>query len=498
VSKPTDSPGSGSLASAALTATSTLIVSGAAAAVGVVIAREFGRSEQTDGLLAAYGVFLVVAIAAQAIRVALLPRLAHARTAGRLGGEIAGFAIALAVVAVPLVLVAEVGATQLATLLTGRGSEAAHDTAAEVLRWIVPAAVAHLFAALAASGLAALDDYGIAALGYALGSVAGLVLILDRAEPDGVVAVAWGLTLNGAIALLVPCVGLAARALRLRVPPGAVRPSGLPLRSRIGVFAVGATLPLALQLLYVMCLAYAGRLGPGEATSFVYAYLAASSLVAVTASSLGLVTSVPLSRAGLSPAGAGHHVIATSWLAYTLVGAATGVFALAGGPVVEAVLGPAYGGDIGSELGRLVVAMSPWMLAAVSVSVTFPLAFVAGKTTGLLWISLGVLVLQLPLAWAGGEMLHLTGLALALALSTFVVLAALLGELGALAAAVRGLLFAAGIVGGIGIVAFGLPTLVLGAALPASLVGLVLYVASFALIRPHALATSWRYLRALG
>ena len=90
MAKRTDSPGSGSLSSAVLTATSTLIVSVVAAVVGVVIAREFGRSEETDGLLAAYGVFIVLAIAAQAIRVALLPSLATARAQGRLASESAG------------------------------------------------------------------------------------------------------------------------------------------------------------------------------------------------------------------------------------------------------------------------------------------------------------------------------------------------------------------------------------------------------------------------
>ena len=55
MSKRTGSSGPGSLASAALTATSTLVVTGFAAVVGVVIAREFGRTEETDGFFAAYG-----------------------------------------------------------------------------------------------------------------------------------------------------------------------------------------------------------------------------------------------------------------------------------------------------------------------------------------------------------------------------------------------------------------------------------------------------------
>ena len=74
---------------------------------------------------------------------------------------------------------------------------------------MVPAAVLQLFAGLAASGLAALDDYGTAALGYAAGSVAGLALIVTRAEPDGIVVVGWGAALYSAIALLVPASWLA-------------------------------------------------------------------------------------------------------------------------------------------------------------------------------------------------------------------------------------------------------------------------------------------------
>jgi len=497
VSKRTDSPGLGSIASGALTAGSFLVVSAIAAGIGVVIAREFGRSAETDGLLAAYGLFVVIVIAAQAIRVAVLPELALARDEGRLAGELAGFAVALVVIAIPLVLVATFGSSLVARLLTGDGSDVAQQTAAEVVRWVVPAGVAHLFAAVAASGLAALDDYRTAALGYALGSSAGLALILARVEPDGIIAVAWGSMLNGAVTLAVVLAGLVLHAAQLDVPRRAVRPSGPPVRTRLGAFAVGAALPLGLQLLYVVCLPFAARLGTGAATSFVYAYLAASSLVTVTAGSLGIVTSVPLSRAGLAPAQAVRHVVATSWLSLALAGAAAGVFALAGGDLVEAVLGEAYAGDVGADIGRLVVVLSPWMIAAVGVAVTFPLAFVAGRTRGLPWIALGALALQVPLAWAGGELLELDGLAIALAASTLLVLVALLVELHALGGAVRRLGAAAAFVAVLTVVAFLPPALVLGT--PASaLVGIALYVVLLAMVRPRSLRGSWHYLRTLG
>jgi len=496
VSKRTDSPGLGSLASGALTAASMLVVTIFATVVGVVIAREFGRTEETDGFFTSYGVFIVIALAAQAIRIALLPALARARDEGRLAGEIAGYAIALAAVAVPLVVLVELAADEIAGVLTGDGSVVAQDASAEALRWMVPAAAAYLFAGLAASGLAALDDYATAALGYAAGSAAGLVFILARVEPDGIIAVAWGMALNATVACAIPAAGLVVRAARERMPAVAVRPSGPPVRERLGAFAAAAALPIALQMLYIVCLPFAGRLGTGAVTSFGYAYLAAASLVTVTAFSLGLVTSVPLARAGLGPARAALHVVSASWIALALIGAAAGVFALAGGEVIETVLGGAYGGGVGEEVGRLVVVLSPWMIASAGVNVAFPLAFVAGRTRALPWIAVLALALQVPLAWAAGELLELDGLAIALAVSTFFVLGALLRELGALGDAARGLATAAAVVAGITVGAFLPPALVLGSA-AAALVGLGLYAVLVAALRPAGLTASWDYLRAL-
>jgi hypothetical protein len=276
-----------------------------------------------------------------------------------------------------------------------------------------------------------------------------------------------------------------------------MRPTGPPLRSRLGAFAVGAALPLALQLLYVVCLPFAARLGTGAATSFVYAYLAAASLVAVTAASLGLATSVALARRGVRAEAVAHHIVASSWLALVLVGAAAGVFALAGGDVVEAVLGDSYRADVGSEVGRLVVVLSPWMVASVGIAVAFPLAFVVGRTRGLPWIAAAALVLQVPLSWAGARVLDLDGLTLALAVSTIFVLAALLWDLGTLAGTARGLLLAGLAVAGLTLAAFLPPALLFGSLVSAA-IGLVVYVGLLALLRPRGLTASWQYLRTLG
>jgi hypothetical protein len=280
------------------------------------------------------------------------------------------------------------------------------------------------------------------------------------------------------------------------MPSTAVRPSGLPLRGRFRAFGVGAALPIALQLMYVVSLPFAARVGTGAATTFVYGYLAAAALVTVTAGSLGLVTAVPLARGEFTVSETVRHVVSASWFALVLVGAAAGAFAVAGGAVVGAILGPAYGGDVGAELGRLVVALSPWIFVSIGVAIAFPLAFVADRTRRLPWIAAGAVVLQIPLAWLGVTLLDLEGLAVSLACSTLAVLVALLVELRALVGAMRGLALAALVVGGLAVASFLPPALVLGSA-AAAVIGLALYVAVLAVVRPRPLRTSWQYLRGL-
>ena len=121
---------------------------GLAAVVGVVIARKLGRTAETDGFFAAYGVFIVLALAATAVRVTVLPSLARAREAGRLSSETASYALAeFGIVAVPLLLLTVVAARPIAELLTGFGPDAAVDAAAAALPWMVVAGLGQFTAA---------------------------------------------------------------------------------------------------------------------------------------------------------------------------------------------------------------------------------------------------------------------------------------------------------------------------------------------------------------
>lgn len=494
--KATASRGHGSLASGAVTALAIAVQSGLAAVVGVIIARELGRSAETDGFFAAYGVFIVLALAATAIRLVVLPPLARARLDRRLGQETSAWAIALTVLAVPAVAAAFLAARPLAALLTGFGPDGARDAAETLLPLMVIAAAAQLYAGLAASALAALDDYLTAALTYIAGSIAGLGYILVRIDADGIDAVAVGMTLNSLIAATLPTLALVRRARAAEMPRGAVRPSGPPIAERLLVAGRSVALPLALQAVYLTSLPFAAREGVGSATSFGYAYLAGAALVAATSSSLGLVTSVPLARVGLDPSGIARHVVSSSWLALVAVGAVAGVFAVAGPSLVGPVLGASYLANVGEELGRLIALLSPWMVFSIGFSVTLPLLFVQGRTTGLGAAAVVVVALHVPLAWLGQTAGGLTGLSLALAATTGATLAVMLNRLRAVRSTLVALGLAAATIGAVTVAGFVVPGLLLRPGLAAA-IGLAAYAALLAALRPSGLTTSWRYLRSL-
>ena len=468
-----------------VTGVSTAAVSGSAAVAGAILSRKFGHGVKTDGFFAAYSVYIAVVLVANALRVVLLPLFARAEAEGRLAREVWSWAAALAVPLAPLVAVALAAAHPLGRALTG-GSKAHY--AAELLPWLVPAAALQVLAGVAASALAALDDYVTAAVGFSVGGVAGLVVIVALIH-HGVVAFGWGLLLNGVVALVVPGIVFVRRR--------GFAPIATDVAARLAALGEGVALPFALQGLYVIATRFAQGLGNGPATVFSYAYLIAALLVAVTATSLALVSSVPLTRDAFSAERAASHVVSASWLSLAVVAGAAGVFALSGERVARVVLGSHYGGGTGSELGRLVVYFAPWMAISVAVSVAFPLLFVRGRARWLPLLALAVLAVHVLVEWGGRAAFGLAGLAGGMAVTTGVVLVVLLWSLGALAAALRGLVVASLVCGGLAALLFGLPTVVLSP-VPAAALGLLLYAAAIVVWRPPGLRQAWAYARMLG
>src|SRR6185437_16049264 len=96
----------------------------------------------------------------------------------------------------------------------------------------------------------------------------------------------------------------------------------------------------------------------------------------------------------LTPAGTRRHVVSASWICLPVVAVLAGIFALAGEQIARLALGSDYGGDTGAELGRLVAYLSPWSVASVALSVTFPLLFFRGRARWLPLLAAAALGVQ--------------------------------------------------------------------------------------------------------
>jgi hypothetical protein len=481
------------LRSGALTGLAQIILALAAAGAGALLAHKFGRNAETDGFLGAYGVYLVLVLAAQAFRMVVVPDLTRAAAEGRLGGESRAYALAFLALAVPVCVLVAVFSRPLGDLITGNLPPSSAHVAGRALAVLVPAAFGQLLAALAASALAAIDSYGTAAAGYALGGLTGLAVFAALADGHGIVALAWGLAANAGVALAIPLV-----ALLRKHALGGPRAERIDVLPRLWHLLEGASVPLALQGCYLLALRFAAQLGVGSVTSFSYAYLAASTLVGATAFSLGLISSAPLTRRGVDPEEAGRHVVHAAWVSLSLVGAAAGVFALVGGRIVGVVLGDAYKGEVGRQLGHLVVYLSPWMVAWVGFAVTFPLVFVAGRRKTLVPLAVIGFGVCIPLGLGLRAAWGLPGVAIAIGLATLVMALGLMAAVStrALVIAAVGLARLALAVVAASALAFGGLSLAVSP-IPAALLGVVVYALVIFSIRSFGLTDAWTYVRGL-
>lgn len=476
-----------------MTGLSLLSISGTAAAVAAILAQKFGKTAQTDGFFAAYSVYLVLVLAAQSFRLVVLPELTRAAREARLGAETRAYLLAFTLLAVIVSVAVVLLRHPIADAITGSLPSQSSHIAALALPYLVPAAFGQLLAALAASALAARDDYGVAAAGYALGGVVGVVLFVLLADAHGPVALAWATVVNSAITFGVP-----AMALLLRGDLGGGGKLRLDLRGRLWRLLQGSAVPIAIQGLFLVCVRVAADLGVGKPTIFSYGYLIAAVFAAVTAGSMALVSSAPLTRRGIEAEQAAAHVVHASWLSLALIGAAAGVFALVGDRVVESVLGAAFSGHDGRELVRLVLYLVPWMLASVAYTLAFPLVFVIGRHGVLLPLAAGAFAVHIGLAWGLSKAFGMPGIAVALAVSTLLVLGVLLASLspGVLLTVAVGLARLAVAMAALAAASFGLLALVLGG-IPAAVIGVVVYAVLIVAWRPRGLRDAWAYVRAL-
>src|SRR5205807_2718573 len=132
--------GRSAVRSGAFTGLSYVALSLAAAAAGAFLAHKFGRNLKTDGFMAAYGVYLVLVLGAQAFRMVVVPDLTRAEAEGRLGAEFRAYAVAFLAVAVPATALTVAFAGFFGEVVTGRLPHESAAIAADALPWLIVAA----------------------------------------------------------------------------------------------------------------------------------------------------------------------------------------------------------------------------------------------------------------------------------------------------------------------------------------------------------------------
>jgi O-antigen/teichoic acid export membrane protein len=486
--------GRSALRSGLLTGLSYLALSGAGALAGVYLAHKFGRNHETDGFMAAYGVYLVLVLGAQSLRMIVVPDLTRAEALGQLVPEFQGYAVALLAVAVPACVVVAAFPGFFGELITGRAPASSAHIAGRALSWLVPAAFLQQLGALTASALAARDRYGAAAAGYALGGGTSLVFFVLAADAHGLISLGWALAVSGVVTLAIPLAGLVHAGARVR----GFAMGDLAIGRRLKRLAVGVAVPLAVQGLYVLALRFAAGTGEGNVTSLSYAYLLAAMFVSATALSLSLISAAPLTRRETDPDAAADHVVHAAWISLALVGAAAGIVAVVGGRFITWALGSHYAGHVGSELGRLVVYLAPWMVGSAAFSIVYPLLFVMHRTRLLVPLAVAALLLDVPISLAARAWGGLAGVALALGITTLLLVLGLMALLGTrvLVLAASGLARLSLAVLAAAALAFGGASLLL-AAIPAACLGVVVYALILLAIREFGLSAAWNYVRAL-
>src|SRR2546430_10285681 len=120
--QPKTSPfrGQSAVRSGLVTSLSYVTLSVAGAVAGVYLAHKFGRNDETDGFMAAYGVYLVLVFGAQAFRMVVVPDLTRAHAQGQLGTEFGTYVLAFLTLSVPVSAVVIAFPNFFGELITGR------------------------------------------------------------------------------------------------------------------------------------------------------------------------------------------------------------------------------------------------------------------------------------------------------------------------------------------------------------------------------------------
>jgi peptidoglycan biosynthesis protein MviN/MurJ (putative lipid II flippase) len=394
--------------SALVTASAQVLTMAIGGLLSLVIVLKFGKTPRTDGLFAAYGVYGVLALVAQSLRVTVVPRLLAGPSLSANLDRVLGAGLALFLVSgVPLLALGG----PLANLLTGDLGTQARDTAHTALAILWIAAGAQLVAALSAAALGASDEFSLPAFAYVAGGALTIVSLFALAPALDIDAVAVGLVAGSALTAMCTLGAMLLRGYRPRLSRVA---SARGLISTVGVILGGATGFLLYYLTLVVSIIFAARMEEGAVTLYSYAFFTALIVMGATSAPVGVVMAAPLSRtwdrraASLEP-----HVLAVFRTAIVMILPVFAVAALVGDQLVELLLGSSLTGVDADALVATFLALAGMVIASVAMSVPLLAAFSTSRYTHVAAISVVAMGIQTAGSAIAFETSHLYALGIA-------------------------------------------------------------------------------------
>jgi peptidoglycan biosynthesis protein MviN/MurJ (putative lipid II flippase) len=409
-----------------LLAVSLLATSLLAAAQAYALLVICGTDPRTEAFLAAYALYLPVAVMGASLRASVSSLVARAPVSERAGhaSEIVSRCILFGgLVAGTMLLLAPL----LAPAISGDLPARVRDTTLVALALLLPAAFLHVVAAALSGALGAHRQFGFSALAYVVSGTVSLVVSIAMLSAIGPVGAGVGV-LTGT--LLLSGVHLRrSRALGIRVR---LRPGALRERAQWQVSAEvlsGAALGFALQANLAISLAALGAQA-GAITAYSYAFFMSTMILSLSSLPLALVTLPGLvdavQREGR--AAVAGHLVRFAPYAYAVVLPLAAGFLGFGRPIVAWAFKPFVGAAVAQllfEVGRALVLMTiPATLFYLASAASLPAATPRGR----------LLIAGVTIALHGGAVAIVSGdpravawaHAAAMALSTIVLLAQVL------------------------------------------------------------------------
>jgi peptidoglycan biosynthesis protein MviN/MurJ (putative lipid II flippase) len=383
-------------ASVALTSVAQIATMVLGGVLAVLVAAEFGSNAQTDGFFAAYGVYALVILLAQSLRVSVVPRLMEGESTQASFDAFNRFVAAvLLIFALFGVLFVALG-HPLAALLTGDAE--AQSTAQTALAILWFAAGFQLFAALAAAMLGVFGNFVLAAVAYAVGGITSIVSFLVLEGALGIDSLPVAVLIGAAVTATPPAVAL----LRAGWRPSLAHVRNVRLAARrAGLLGLSSPPMVLMQAMYLISVVFVAQLEEGAVTIFSYAFFGLGILIALVASSIPIVFAAPLAATwDRDPESLRPHVDAVFRTGLMVLIPAIAAAWLLGDDIGRILLAEFTDSEV-TETVRTFLVMSPATIAAEALAIPVTALFTLGRYRAMALLSVPVLVVYAGLSAAG-------------------------------------------------------------------------------------------------